>query len=760
MIFVRLRISERALRLLAALTLFQAGTIFAQNLAQNPGFETGTTSGWSPFGSTSISAQAAQVRSGNYAGRVDNRSATWHGIAQSLTALAQPNQTYNLSVWVRLVSGANQTVQFTIKKTDSSGDSYAAIASASVSQNAWTQLSGQYILQVSGTLSGLTCYIESPSSATASFYVDDLMVEAASPPGGTPGEARLYWNTLRQQIDGFGASSAWRSQWTATQADILFSTNNGTGTARDGTTFPFTGVGLSLLRSRITPSVGTWELSIMQMAQSRGAKVWSAPWSPPATYKDSGNVNGGNFLSASNVTYANDLATYVLNMKNNGVNLYAISIQNEPDHSTTQYESCVWTAEQIRDFVPHLYNALSNKGVASTKIMLPEGIHWPNTNLFSPALNDSSIAPMVGIIANHNYDGVSGGPPTAVPVPLRVHGKPLWQTEVSKLTGSDSSIDDALYWAERIHLFLTVPEVNAWHYWWLISGNSTSNQGLMDTNAVPAKRMYTLGNFSRFVRPGFHRIGTTNTGTSLISAYRNVTNGAFAVVAINAATNAVTQSFRMDGFSANSVTPWITSESFSLSNQAPVPVTNFVFTYSLPARSVVSFVGAGNTAPTLSPVANRTVNPGTTVTVTNAASDPEIAAQSLTFELLASPPGASVNATNGVFTWRPGVSQANSNHFVTVRVSDNGTPPLSATNSFQVLVNPAVVPTLSVMATAPPELLFSVSGAPGPDYTIWTSTNLLNWQALFTTNPATLPFTFTDTTTTGQKRFYRIQLGP
>ena len=45
------------------------------------------------------------------------------------------------------------------------------------------------------------------------------------------------------------------------------------------------------------------------------------------------------------------LATYVLNMKNTyGVNLDAISVQNEPDQSVT-YESCVWTAKQIHDFV-------------------------------------------------------------------------------------------------------------------------------------------------------------------------------------------------------------------------------------------------------------------------------------------------------------------------------------------------------------------------------------------------------------------------
>ena len=168
----------------------------------------------------------------------------------------------------------------------------------------------------------------------------------------------VNWNDAHQRIDGFGASSAWNGSWTAAQADMFFSTN--------------TGIGLSLLRNRIAPDGTTSETGIMQMARDRGAKVWSTTWSPPAAYKDSGTVNGGNFLSAYNQAYANQLASYVLSMKNNyQVNLYAISVQNEPDYDTT-YESCIWTAQQFHDFLPILYNALSNNGVASTRIMISE----------------------------------------------------------------------------------------------------------------------------------------------------------------------------------------------------------------------------------------------------------------------------------------------------------------------------------------------------------------------------------------------------
>ena len=165
-----------------------------------------------------------------------------------------------------------------------------------------------------------------------SFTVANLDAGADGTPVLTNTAAvRVNWTDLRQRIDGFGASSAWRSLWNSTVADRYFSTN--------------TGLGLSLLRTRIAPGGTTVESSIMQLAQARGARVWSAPWSPaPAEqFKSNTNVNGGSFIgNTSNYqAYASQLASYVGNMKNQyGVSLYALSIQNEPDANVTTYESC------------------------------------------------------------------------------------------------------------------------------------------------------------------------------------------------------------------------------------------------------------------------------------------------------------------------------------------------------------------------------------------------------------------------------------
>ena len=234
--------SKRAMRIGGVLLaiLPQAAICHAQNLGQNPGFETGDTSGWFPFGPTTISAQTAQVHSGSYAGLIENRTATWNGIAQSMQAIIQPSQTYNIGVWVQVASGTGQTMQLTMRKTDGNGDQYTPISSGPVTSTNWSQLAGQYTLSVSGTLTGLTLYVEMPSSSNTDFYVDDLTVQAAAPPGGTNGISTVTWTDVRQRIDGFGASSAWRSTWSSSVANMFFSTN--------------TGIGLSLLRSRMWPT--------------------------------------------------------------------------------------------------------------------------------------------------------------------------------------------------------------------------------------------------------------------------------------------------------------------------------------------------------------------------------------------------------------------------------------------------------------------------------------------------------------------------
>src|SRR5581483_610141 len=112
--------------------------------------------------------------------------------------------------------------------------------------------------------------------------------------------------------------------------------------------------------------------------------------------------------------------------------------------------------------------------------------------------------------------------------------------------------------------------------------------------------------------------------------------------------------------------------------------------------------------PVLPTQTNQTVNELVTLTVTNAATDGDIPAYNLTYSLVNPPTGATINSTNGVITWTPAKNQGPSTNTITTVVTDSSPQALSATNSFNVVVNevnlPPLLPTqtnFSSVATTP-----------------------------------------------------------
>jgi hyaluronate lyase len=177
-------------------------------------------------------------------------------------------------------------------------------------------------------------------------------------------------------------------------------------------------------------------------------------------------------------------------------------------------------------------------------------------------------------------------------------------------------------------------------------------------------------------------------------------------------------------------------------------------------RTFVARFNLQNTAPSLAPVSNRTLSAGVTLSVTNTATDADIPYQYLLYSLVNPPPGATINPNSGVITWRPPANLAGASNLVTVVVMDNGSPSLSATQSFTVFVNPLNAPRLAPAGPAG-SLAFRIEGDAGPDYLVQASTNLVDWQTVFATNPAVLPFTWSESSGGGSgPRFYRIQLSP
>jgi glucuronoarabinoxylan endo-1,4-beta-xylanase len=205
----------------------------------------------------------------------------------------------------------------------------------------------------------------------------------------------------------------------------------------------------------------------------------------------------------------------------------------------------------------------------------------------NPSLQDTAAAKYVDIIGTHLYEG--GPYPYPLADSLR---KPYWMTETCGLEDADTSMANGIMWANKIHEYLVRCNMNAFHYWLLVNINADTDEGLCNSNGKPTPRMYTLGNFSKFIRPGFVRVAATDSPAVGVkaSAYYGDSLNRLVIVAINSGIE-TSLDIIIPGISeGKTVVPWLTDSTHRLERQQPVFLANKAFHYTLPSQSVVTFV--------------------------------------------------------------------------------------------------------------------------------------------------------------------------
>jgi hypothetical protein len=170
-------------------------------------------------------------------------------------------------------------------------------------------------------------------------------------------------------------------------------------------------------------------------------------------------------------------------------------------------------------------------------------------------------------------------------------------------------------------------------------------------------------------------------------------------------------------------------------------------------------VNESNSPPTLAAIASAVVYAGATVTFTNSATDPDLPANTLTYSLdPGAPAGAGVNLTNGVFTWPTTDAQAGTTYPITVRVSDNGSPPLSDAKTFTVTVLPR--PSLDALSVSGTNVTLTWSALSNTTFRVQYKDDLLDaaWQTLGSDITATNSTVITVDPGFGtvSRRFYRL----
>ncbi|MBR6579671.1 MAG: carbohydrate binding domain-containing protein [Ruminococcus sp.] len=344
-------------------------------------------------------------------------------------------------------------------------------------------------------------------------------------------------------------------------------------------------LGMSILRVFVNPDKNQWNKAVAtaKYAQSQGATIFASPWEPPSNLaeKGSGGARGGKLhLPKSNyAAYAqhlNDFGTY---MKNQGVELYSISVQNEPDYAD---EWTAWSSDETTDFLANYADKIT-----STRVMSPETFQYTNKDYYTKILNNSKAMANCDLFATHFY----GTQRSQMDFPaLENSGKEIWMTEVyvpNSEANSNNIWSQAIQVSENIHNGLVVGNMSA-YVWWYIR----RSYGPMSEDGSISKRGYNMAHYSKWVRPGDIRIEATEQPASgvLVSAYKN-DNKQVTIVAINKGTEGYAQEFKIgSGEKIIDVDRWRTTANENLALTEDLENDGSSFFAQLPASSVTTFV--------------------------------------------------------------------------------------------------------------------------------------------------------------------------
>lgn len=385
--------------------------------------------------------------------------------------------------------------------------------------------------------------------------------------------ANVNLNSAKQVIRGFGGMNhvSWAGDLTASQRITAF--ENGPNQ-----------LGLTVCRIFVDGDSLQWnrELATAKAAQASGALVFASPWNPPAALAETFTRNG---TASKRVrydaygAYAQHLINYVGYMKRNGVNLYAISVQNEPDWGFTW---TWWTAAEMLKFMRE--NAGEIKKVC--RVMAPESLGYIKS-MSDPILNDPTALANMDILGTHLY-GTSYSNFTYPNFKAKGAGKELWMTEVYHPNSDENSSDrwpEALETGLHIHKSMAIAEFQAYVWWYIRRQYSFINE-----NGTISKRGFMMAHYSKFVRPGYVRVDATEIPTAdvYVSAYKKDQD--ITIVVLNKNTTAKTLTISIPGAGVPRWERYVTTGTSNLAKGADL-YTKTSLQVTLAAQSMTTFVG-------------------------------------------------------------------------------------------------------------------------------------------------------------------------
>jgi glucuronoarabinoxylan endo-1,4-beta-xylanase len=391
---------------------------------------------------------------------------------------------------------------------------------------------------------------------------------------------------------------------------------------------PTSKIGLNIMRMKISPNFegdirvpewGNWDspydwngsLPSAKIVKQRGGIVFGTPWSPPGDYKTNGTAQGGN---AEDQGYQRGqlrtdcyekffpwLNTFLAWMKKNGVEVDAVSIQNEPDWWVS-YSGCLYTPEQQLSLVKNYAHLLDRKTYPGVRLISAEPLGFDPK--YSNALMDDPVArEQIDIVAGHIYGHApldNGNLKEAAVLPLQ-YGKEVWMTEHSVTDNIDRlpSWHEQLLFAEELNECM-LAGCTGYIYWYMRAhwafvgtGEAKYNPGNTKNKLLP--RAFVMSHFSKHVT-GSTRLQARGIAIKTNSPYETsayIKGDSLIVMAIDTTKNAQQLNIKLP-YKVKSGTHLVSTgnETNELCQELPIAIDEPVseVLVDLPARSLNTYI--------------------------------------------------------------------------------------------------------------------------------------------------------------------------
>lgn len=397
---------------------------------------------------------------------------------------------------------------------------------------------------------------------------------------------------------------------------------------------PTSKIGLNIMRMEISPSFKgdenaswtnyNWQGCVpsAKIVKQRGGIVFGTPWSPPGAYKTNGTAQGGKVNDKDDNDPKNKrgklredcyekffpwLNSYLKYMKSKGVQVDAVSVQNEPDW-WVNYSGCLYTPEEQLELVKNYAHLLDRETYKGVRLISAEPLGF-DPKYSNVLLNDPTAREQIDIVAGHLYGHPPLGNMKSAAMLAEKYGKEVWMTEhsVSDKSTTLPNWHEQLIFAEELNECMEAG-CTGYIYWYMrahwafvgtgqpvtIDEKKYTIAGNTKNKLLP--RAYVMSHFSKHVT-GSTRLETTSsvkTGTNSAfetSAY--IKGDSLIVMAIDTTKNAHTIKLVLP-YKVKSGTHLLSTgnETDKLCQTLPIDISEPVSELSveLPARSLNTYI--------------------------------------------------------------------------------------------------------------------------------------------------------------------------